>query len=405
MKTSDFNELMPGRLVPTIEGAVAFVPSPIPRDLELDVATVGLLAVAENAVGRLTGTIGRLVNPYLVGSPLLRREAILSSRIEGTITTPEELVLFEVSTRSASPLVSNVEDTREVFNYMRAMEHGLRLLHELPVCLRLIKETHKQLLRGVRGERERPGEFRTTQNWIGNKGELIHSARYVPPPIPEMTQALDELERYLNENWAEGGGLPLLIRLALIHYQFEAIHPFRDGNGRIGRLLMPLLLCSSGRMKDPFLYLSSFFERNRGSYNDLMLRVSQAGEWRPWIQFFLRAVAESAEESLQQAEGLLRLRDGYYGRFQKARSSVSLFKLIDALFKGPSISIGQAAALLRMTHAAAASNVRKLEHAGILVEVTGRQRGQVFVAREIVAFMQDAEDGKATKEKQLEEQS
>lgn len=398
MKASDFNRLMPGRLVPAIDGAVAFVPSPIPRDLELDIATVGLLAAAENAVGRLTGTIGRLVNPYLVGSPLLRREAILSSRIEGTITTPEELVLFEVSRGSASPLVSNVEDTREVFNYMRAMEHGLKLLRELPICLRLIQETHKQLLRGVRGERERPGEFRTTQNWIGNKGELIHSARYVPPPIPEMTQALDDLEKYLNENWSEGGGLPLLIRLALVHYQFEAIHPFRDGNGRIGRLLMPLILCSSGRMKDPFLYLSSFFERNRDSYNDLMLRVSQAGDWGPWIQFFLRAVAESAVESLQQAEGLLRLRDGYHDRFQRARSSVSLFKLIDALFRGPSISIGQAAGLLKMTHAAAASNVRKLEHAGILVEVTGRRRGQVFLAREIVAFMRDAEDGKATKE-------
>lgn len=387
MKTSDFADTMPGRLVPTIEGALAFVPDPLPTTLDLGASTVRLLANAENALGRLVGTTGRVVNPYLVGSPLLHREAIVSSRMEGTVTTPEELVLFEVS---GTPQDPHYRDTMEVLNYIHAMQHGLNRLKTLPVCLRLTKEIHRELVRGVRGEGDRPGEFRDRQNWIGNRGEPIHAARFAPPPVPEMMAALDEFERYVNRVPADEDP-PLLVELALIHYQFEAIHPFLDGNGRIGRLLMPLLLCNRGRMVEPLLYLSSFFERHREKYMDLLLSVSQKGNWLPWVEFFLLGVIESANDAVRQAESLLALRNRYHRQFQAARSSDLLQRLIDELLLRPAITIGQAAKVLNVTPAAASHNISKLVDAGILKEATGRKRNMTFIATEIVAFMRDTE--------------
>jgi Fic family protein len=320
---------------------------------------------------------------------LLHREAILSSRIEGTLTTPEQLVLLEAAASVGGARdVPRDQDTQEVLNYVRAMQHALGRLRDLPICLRLMKEIHRELLRGVRGEHERPGEFRTTQNWIGRSSDPIHSARFVPPPVSEMMAALDDLEKFLNERSAD---LPLLVKLALVHYQFEAIHPFRDGNGRIGRLLIPLLLVSEGRMRDPLLYLSSYFDRHRDRYMDLLLRVSQTGDWTAWIAFFLQGVVDSSHEAIGQAEGLLTLRERYRQQFQSARSSGLLQKLIDELFLAPSITIGRAMKLLQVTPAAASSNLRKLVGAGILREATGRRRDQVFIAPEIVAFMYDTE--------------
>lgn len=385
MDPSKFTKSSPGKLVLTVEGALAFVPDPLPRRVPLDDTQVQLLADAENALGRLSGIASR-INPYLVGSPLLHREAILSSRMEGTITTPEQLVLLEASAVDTATAARGDEDTREVLNYIRAMNHGLRRLKDLPVCLRLIREIHQQLLFGVRGESERPGEFRQTQNWIGLKGTRISDARYVPPPLPEMARTLDDFENRLNEPTKQ---VPVLVELALVHYQFEAIHPFRDGNGRIGRLLLPLLLCSRGRMIEPILYLSSFFERNRDEYADLLLRVSQTGDWASWIGFFLQAVGECAEEAIAQAQGLLTLRDSYQERFQRARSSALLEKLVNQLFVTPSITIGKASELLKVTYAAASANVTKLVDAGILQRVSGLSHPRVFVAREILKFMED----------------
>ena len=385
MQAPDFTALSPGRLVSTVEGAIAFVPHPAPRTLPLDLTTVRLLGEAENALGCLAGTTRRLLNPYLVASPLLRREAILSSRIEGTITTPEQLVLLEATGSTPDP----TEDTKEVRNYILAMQLGLDKLNEIPVCLRLIKDVHARLLQGVRGEREMPGEFRITQNFIGREGSTIAEARYVPPPVGEMLMALDDFEKYLND---EKGDLPTLIRVAIAHYQFEAIHPFRDGNGRIGRLLIPLILCSRTRIKEPVLYLSSYFERHDQLYRDLLLKVSQEGDWTAWIQFFLTAVRECADEAIAQCEGLLALRDRYRENFKAARSSVLLYTIIDNLFLRPSITIGEATKLLRVTDAAASSNIKKLVKAGILTEITGKKRNQVFLAPEILAFMRDAEE-------------
>jgi len=391
MKAEEFQGLAPGKLIATIEGARAFVPDPLPASTDLDNATVRLLVKAENALVRLAGTTGREFNPYRVGSPLLHREAILSRRNEGTITTPEQLVLMQSRPRSGSVGVGD-EDTQEVLNYMEAMIHGLELLRTLPVCLRSIREVHKRLMAGVRGDRERPGEFRTHQNWVrGKLDDRIQHARFVPPPPLEMNRALDELEKYLNRAPSDDHD-PVLVQLALIHYQFETIHPFRDGNGRVGRLLIPLLLCSHKRLEAPILYLSAFFESHRDAYVDLLLHVSQTGEYKPWLDFFLRGVHESAEDAVQQATALLSLRQQYHRKFQSGRSSALLIRLIDRLFQVPSITIGGAAELLGVSQQAAANNIRKLEQAGILVETTGKRRSQQFLANQIIAFMYDKHD-------------
>lgn len=389
MNVQSYTKDSPGRLVPTLKGALAFVPDPLPRNSELSSESVRLLAGAENALGRLAGTTAREFNPYLIGSPLLHREAILSSRIEGTITTPERLVLFEAESSEGRVTPQQDNDTQEVLNYVRAMQHGLELLKTLPFCLRLIREVHRVLLTDVRGERERPGEFRHDQNWIrGRIDDDIRNARYVPPPVEEMKEALNNFEVYLNQEQADDRD-PLLVQLALIHYQFEAIHPFRDGNGRIGRLMIPLLLCSCGRLDAPILYLSAYFERNRDQYVDSLLAVSQEGRWIPWINFFLRGVQQSANDANRHALGLLDLRQRYHRMFQRGRSSALLIRLIDRLFQTPSISINQAAELLEVTHQAATNNIRKLEEEGVVREVTGRKRNQVYLAGEILSYMYD----------------
>ena len=279
------------------------------------------------------------------------------------------------------------------------MQHALRRMKTLPISLRLITEIHKVLMRGVRGGDVQPGEFRTYQNFVGRPDASIKDARFVPPPVPEMKTALHALEGYLH---LERGPLgkpredipPLLVRLALTHYQFEAIHPFRDGNGRVGRLLIPLLLISHDRLDEPLLYMSSYFEKHRSAYYDHLLAVSISGRWTAWVEFFLRGVEESALESMAQAEALIALRERWHERFQSARSSALLLKLVDQLFKSPSITFGQAAKLLKVTDVTASSNVRKLVEAGILTERTGRKWGQVFVAMEIIALIGRRSRGK-----------
>jgi len=251
-------------------------------------------------------------------------------------------------------------------------------------------------MRGVRGGETQPGEFRTSQNFVGRPGATIKEARFVPPPVPEMKAALHDFEHYLHldEQLTSGSAdssradiAPLLVRLALAHYQFETIHPFRDGNGRVGRLLIPLLLISHDRLAEPLLYMSAYFERNRTEYYDHLLNVSKSGRWTPWVGFFLRGVEETASESIVEAEALIALREDWHDRFQSARSSALLLKLIDHLFKSPTITIGGAATLLGVTDVAASNNVRKLVDAGILSERTGRKWGQVFVAMDILKFM------------------
>lgn len=385
MKSSDFGPSSPGWLVKLDDTVAAFVPAPIPDELPLDAAATRLLGDAEHALGRLAGTAARLVNPFLIGSPLLHREAILSSRIEGTITSPEQLALIEAGAPESDD-VGLREDTEEVRNYIRAMEHGLA--SPLPLSLRLLRDLHRVLLSGVRGNRERPGEFRNTQNYIGHSQASIALARFVPPPVREMNECLQQLERMLNRDREP---LPLLVKIAAVHYQFEAIHPFRDGNGRIGRLLIPLMLVRSGRMPQPVLYLSAYLERNRERYMDLLLEVSKAGAWLDWMTFFLEGVRQSAEESLSQADAILALRDEYHERMRGSRAFGQLQKLIDELFRSPSTTIALTASRLDVSAATASGHIKRLVTAGVLREWTGRKRDQVFIAPGILEFMEGPE--------------
>lgn len=359
---------------------MAFVPLPAPRSLSLDGPTIRTLARAEHRLGALAGASRGLPNPYLVGAPLLRREAILSSRIEETIATPEQIALVELG---AEP---RTVDEREVGNFVRATEHALAHVQAgEPITSRLLLDTHRILLTGVRGERERPGEFRTAQNFIGSSSD-IHAARFVPPPHLELPSLLTDLERFVNEDVR---AMPLLVRIAIAHYQFETIHPFRDGNGRIGRLLIMLMLVREALLPGPLLPISSAFEHRRGTYNDRLLAVSVSGEWTGWLRFFLESVAETADEALRLVETLDALRAAWYSRFQSARSSALLLKLVDSLFVRPATSIGETTKLLGVTPASASANIAKLVDAGILREITGRTRDRVYLAQAIIDVVSD----------------
>ena len=368
---------MTGELVATVGGAVAFVPAPLPPPaLGSNWELAGRLSKAENALGQLEGMASKLANTYLILPPLLRREAILTNRIEGTFTTARQLALFEAAQQpeAADP------DASEVLSYMRAMERGLTLLKSLPVCLRLIRDVHATLLKNVRGSDKQPGEFRTLQNAIGAPGQTFEQARFVPPPPAQMQQCLSDFEEYLHA----ASDLPPLIRLALVHYQFETIHPFSDGNGRIGRLLLPLLLCEQKRLSEPLVYVSGYFEKHRQQYADKMLRVSQAGEWSEWIGFFLDAIAEQSLAALDGARRILELQSRYRERVQRARGSALAQKLVDQLFQTPAINLPTTAKILGVTHRSATKIMAKLVEFKIVEEVTGHARNRIFLAREIV---------------------
>jgi Fic family protein len=319
--------------------------------------------------------VGRMLpNPHLIIRPFMRREAVLSSRIEGTIATVEQLVLFEIA---PTPEASDIGD---VHRYVDALEYGLARLATLPICLRLIREVHSRLMTGARGHGRTPGEFRRVQNAIGERGQSLAEARYVPPPVREMTQALQEFEQFL----VTPGDLPPLVHLALVHYQFEAIHPFMDGNGRMGRLLLTLLLCERGYLPQPLLYLSAYFDHHRAAYMDHLLAVSRQGAWIEWLRFFLQGVAQQSEDAVTRSERLLALWQDYRQRLQAARASASLLGIIDDLFSWPVMTLGRARNVLSMTSRAAQMNIEKLQDVGILREVTGQSRNRVYVAQEII---------------------
>lgn len=321
-----------------------------------------------------------LPNPQLFVGPFSAREAVSSSRIEGTISTEKELLLFEALPKEklAAP------DVREVRNYISALEYGLTRIKKIPLSLRLIREIHKVLLHGVRGREKRPGEFRNKQNYIGNPGQSIEDARYVPPPVAEIPSLLDQFEKYLHAE----SSLPFLMRLLLIHYQFEAIHPFEDGNGRVGRLLVPLLLSDAGYLPHPLLSLSSYLERNRPEYGDLMLRVSQKGEWMAWIRFFLTGVSEQSRDAIRRAQRLLSLWKEYRERAQTARASALLPRLVDMLFSRPFLTIPMAKNLLGISYRAAQLNVEKLVAAKILHELPERTYNRLFLAPEVMRVIE-----------------
>ncbi|MFQ5912381.1 MAG: Fic family protein [Nitrospinota bacterium] len=358
------------------------MPAPLPPSFQWNDALVRALSAADQGLGRLAGVGQTLANPHLLIRPFIRREAVLSSRIENTQASLSDLFLFE----AAPSLPPRVPDVREVSNYIVALEYGLHRATELPLSLRLLREMHQRLMEGGRGEQQAPGNFRRTQNWIGPPGCTLEDAAFVPPPPPEMKQALGDFEKYFHTP----SPLPPLVRLAMIHYQFEAIHPFLDGNGRIGRLLVTLLLCLEGLLPQPLLYLSAYFERHRQEYYQHLLAVSQAGQWAEWVTFFLSGVTEQARDAVERSDRLLGLREEFHEMLQAARSSALQLKLVDHLFSHPMTTVPLAARLLEVTNRSAQGNINKLIDAGILREVTGRKRNRVFVAEEILRAVEDS---------------
>jgi len=368
-----------GRLIRAVDGYWAFVPNPLPPQLDWDNPLVSLVSRADLALGTLSGLGEALPNPHLLIYPFIRREAVLSSRIEGTQSSLSDLLLYE-ATR-----VEKQRDVREVQNYVLAVEYGLKRLSELPLSLRLIRELHGILMKGVRGERATPGKFRESQNWIGVPGASLNDAVFVPPPVAEMQENLGQLEKFVNADI----DLPPLLELALIHYQFEAIHPFLDGNGRIGRLLITLFLCQRGILTKPLLYLSAFFERYRQEYYQYLLEVSQRGAWRQWIDFFLRAVVEQSGDAVQRARRLLDLHLNYYQISLAKHLPPTAGQLVELIFMRPVLNARVAQEHLKVTFPAAQRAINALEEEGILAEITGGKRNKAYAAKEILKILEE----------------
>ena len=387
MRESDFTDASPGALVPaaTLDGNYwpAFVPNPLPPAIHWSDSTVALLSRADRALSRLDGRAAELPTPYLLIHPMLSREAVASSRIEGSTSNLSEVYQFQLSEAARDR-----DDAEEVANHVKAMRYGLERVTRLPISLRLIREIHEVLLSGVRGHDRRPGEFRTRQVIIGGSLPGIENARYVPPPPQEMMPALHALEEFLHSNPT----IPLLAQLALIHYQFEAVHPFEDGNGRTGRILITLLLCERGYLAQPWLYISDFLAAHREQYVDLLLGVSLRGEWDLWLQFFLMAISASATDASKRVENLLQIRNLYRERVQSQRSVMSAFELIDQLFELPYLNVTRVQNLLDISHTASQRHIARLVDAGILAPVEGRRRPQLYVAQGILDVIAEDPD-------------
>jgi len=375
------------------QGYWAFAPDPLPPPLSIDWNLASLLSKADRALSELGGLARNLPNPRLLIGPFVRREAVLSSRIEGTQASLSDLFFFEAAhSEKMTPPKKPPPDVQEVSNYVKALEYALKRCKDLPLSLRLIRELHAILLSGVRGGTHTPGEFRRSQNWIGTPGCTLMEATFVPPPPQEMMEALGELEKYLHHK----SSLPPLVRIALAHYQFEAIHPFLDGNGRIGRLLISLLLCHEGLLAQPLLYLSAFFEKRRMEYYQRLLAVSTGGKWRAWIEFFLEGVIDQSGDATDRTGRLLGLWQAYRAKLQEARSSALLLQLVDWLFESPVLSMPAAAKLLNVTHRSAAKLMGKLVGPGIVSEMTGRERYRLYAAKDIIRTIESSELGKTS---------
>jgi len=360
----------------------AFVPHPLPPTIAYDGHLLGVLSDADRALGELNGLGRMLPDPDLLISPFVHREAVLSSKIEGTQASVTDLYALEAGQPGqADPSPRRSADVQEVANYIDSLKHGLERIRTFPLSLRLLGELHLRLMTDVRGNEARPGEFRTSQNWIGTAGCLLRDATYVPPPPDVLMDVLGQLELYLH---ADDEANPPLVRLAVVHGQFEMIHPFLDGNGRIGRLLLTLLLVHWGLLSMPLLYLSAFFERRRSEYYAGLLGISRHGAWERWIAFFLEGVRSEALDAAARAKRLQDLQHRWRERFTGIRGSALTLRLVDVLFEGPILTIPRAQALLGVTYPSAKVHVDKLVSAGILMPFGSRTYGRAFAAEDIL---------------------
>jgi Fic family protein len=362
-------------------GYDAFHPAPYPpTDLAWDRRLLDLLSAADHEVGRLVGASEILPNPDLFVRMYVRREAVLSSQIEGTQASLMDVLEYEAMRARGEQRV----DVREVSNYVAALRYGLRRVSSLPLSLRLLREIHSRLMRNVRGGEpaKSPGQFRRSQNWVGSPSPA--TARYVPPPLDEMNRALDEFERALHER----PPYPLLINLGLAHAQFETIHPFLDGNGRIGRLLVTFLLCEYGVLKEPLLYLSIFFKEHRQDYYERLQAVRDDGDWEGWLAFFLEGVAKVAHEATDTARKIVRQREALRNDLPSrlGRRSGNGLALLDQLFLHPVVAVKTVETLLHLSQPAALALVDALVDAGVLREASGRRRNRIFEFRDYLAL-------------------
>ncbi|UFN51731.1 Fic family protein (plasmid) [Roseomonas sp. OT10] len=381
-----------GRFLDTpVAGEVvrAFVPPPLPPDPPIDVLSLlERLSVAERALGRLDGITMLLPRQELFLYMYVRKEAVLSSQIEGTQSTLSDLLRFETEAQAGEP----IDDIREVSNYVDAMMFGLERLAELPLSLRLIREMHARLLRSGRGGTKSPGEFRRSQNWIG--GNRPSNALYVPPPVTELDAALGALEAFMHEDRSR---LPALIKAGLLHVQFETIHPFLDGNGRIGRLLVTLYLCVQGVLRKPLLYLSLYLKTRRADYYRLLQEVRERGSWETWLEFFLDGVAETANQAFDAATRIAELfkldRERIAAESERAGSAL---RIHDLLQQHPYVTSNQLVQRTGLSSPTVNAALADLERLGIVEEVTGRRRGRVFGYRRYLAILSEGTDPLAT---------
>ena len=352
------------RRTPGRHGYWAFHPASLPRRMALGAETAVLLGEAESALGRLDGISQSLPNPNLLVRPYLVREAVASTRIEGTRASIAEVYDADVSDAGLTP------DMEEVVNYVRATEHAVARLADLPLSMRLVREAHEILLDGVRGRDKQPGQVRTTQNWIGSATSTIDTATYVPPPPDVMGAALDDWERFVND---ESTALPVLAQCALMHYQFEAIHPFLDGNGRVGRLLIVLFLIDRGRLARPVLYVSPYLERRRDSYIGHLQAIHEHGDPDPWIGFFCQAVADQAGDAVRRARRLVELREDYRRRVPAQANAQAL---VDVLFATPVLTSRLVEQHLDVTRPTSLRLLQQFATAGVLAPRPAGPRGQ-----------------------------
>ncbi len=374
----DAMESRAGSTLAQATGYLAFAPAALPPapPVALDAETIDRLSKADQALGKLDGIAMILPNPDLFVGMYVRKEALLSSQIEGIDSTLDEVIRFEEGEEPSEG--KRLHDTAEVVNYVRALNFGIKRLAELPLSLRLIREIHAELMRGVRGDGKAPGEFRRSQNWIGARGASLANATFVPPPVPEMERALDNLEKFLHERHErfDRTHYPVIVECALVHAQFETIHPFLDGNGRLGRLLIALLLHERRVLSRPLLYISLYLKGNRLEYYDRLTAVRKNGDWEGWVRFFLAGVEQTAIEAADTAKKVVAFREDAL----RAASELGSYelKLVDFLFGHPLTNIQAAQERLDVSYNTAAGAIGKLEKAGLVRETTGGRRNRIF---------------------------
>ena len=386
MRIEDFATQQRTFVRKTTEGILAYHPPKIPRSVDFDERSVRALSDADRALGELSGVGLRLREPMMLIRPYLHREAVLSSRIEGTQSSLQELLLFEADAPTRRP-----DDAREVLNYVVALDWGIAQLRRLPISLRLVLGLHARLLSGVRGAHATPGRFRTRQNWIGPEGTPLERAAFVPPPHTSLPELLDDWEKYVHES----RGVPPLLRCALMHFQFETIHPFTDGNGRLGRLLMALFLIEQHCLSQPLLYLSAYLERNRDAYYAALMTGRTEGDLRPWLDLFLEAVKTQSRDAAVRADRITRLEADFRQRIRGERGKV-VQALIDEGFTGLFVTASRVAASQRVTPVSARAAIDTLVEAGVLRELTGRKSGRVYAAPELLKLLEAADLKPAT---------